>query len=613
MSFMFNPYPYDDPNALNRIDAKGIDTKSIIEGNAPTGAYFANLAVKGLLKRKTYIFGVDGYTAAPIAQTVTLIEQQISALGIKVTTYDVADLFKSEEELDEMLKDCFPMDRDKDPVLLYGRRFEGTYEDLFDAKKLEKFIKTIRSFRRSHEGVMIVKGWGALCETLRALYDRNVFVDITSKNTALEIRAGRYKNIGTKASLPVKIVFRHCYYLDYELALELRHTLMKSKEMDDYVIGVDITSLKVMPLKTVYQIFEKGLEYPFRTKPVYLEGVWGGYSIWKRRNLPKEMKNCAWVFDMIPMEVSIVYEIDGKRFEFPFYTLVQSMTQKLCGPQSVKQFGDYFPIRFNYDDTMHASGNMSVQCHPDADYVMKNNGELGRQDESYYVVEAGNDAKTFIGFNNGIKVEDFVDAVTKSQETKTPIDYEHYVYHVKSEPGTQVTIPAGTIHASGRNQVILEIGSLTVGSYTYKMYDYLRTDLDGTPRPIHIYHGNKVLKRNHDANWVEKEAHTAPKTIRKGEDWEEYYVADNKDLYFNLRNVKFKSTYEDNTDGLFHVLSVVDGEQVKIVSKKNPSHFYLANYLDIVCVPASMGEYEVINMKPDTVAIIHKTQLRPEK
>ena len=24
MSFMFNPFPYDDPNAINRIDAKGI-------------------------------------------------------------------------------------------------------------------------------------------------------------------------------------------------------------------------------------------------------------------------------------------------------------------------------------------------------------------------------------------------------------------------------------------------------------------------------------------------------------------------------------------------------------------------------------------------------------
>ncbi len=48
----------------------------------------------------------------------------------------------------------------------------------------------------------------------------------------------------------------------------------------------------------------------------------------------------------------------------------------------------------------------------------------------------------------------------------------------------QFMLPGGTIHASGRNQLILEIGSLTVGSYTFKLYDYLRADLDGTRRPI---------------------------------------------------------------------------------------------------------------------------------
>ena len=55
-------------------------------------------------------------------------------------------------------------------------------------------------------------------------------------------------------------------------------------------------------------------KYPFRCKPVYLEGVWGGYYIQHARKLPNEFRNIAWIFDLIPMEVSILIDFDGKLF-----------------------------------------------------------------------------------------------------------------------------------------------------------------------------------------------------------------------------------------------------------------------------------------------------------
>ncbi len=65
-------------------------------------------------------------------------------------------------------------------------------------------------------------------------------------------------------------------------------------------------------------------------------------------------------------------------------------------------------------------------------------------------------------------------------------------------------LPAGTIHSSGQNQLVLEIGSLTIGSYTFKLYDYVRKDLDGTPRPIHSVYGEEVLSKERNASWVKK-------------------------------------------------------------------------------------------------------------
>ena len=172
-------------------------------------------------------------------------------------------------------------------------------------------------------------------------------------------------------------------------------------------------------------------------------------------------------------------------------------------------------------------------------------------------------------------------------------------------------IPAGTIHASGQNQLILEIGSLTVGSYTYKMYDYLRKDLDGNPRPIHSYFGSLNLNRDMKEDYVRANlVNGRRRVLRSGTDWEALVVGECDQLYFSLRNLKFVDGMEDNTDGDFHVLALVDGESITVRSKKDPSLHFDMNYLDMVVVPASMGEYELINNKPGTWITVHKTMLK---
>lgn len=80
---------------------------------------------------------------------------------------------------------------------------------------------------------------------------------------------------------------------------------------------------------------------------------------------------------MIPMEVSLAAVWPGHEIEVPFFTFVQRQGEKLLGKPAYEAFGGYFPVRFNYDDTFHSSGNMSIQCHPDAEWVVKQHGGAG--------------------------------------------------------------------------------------------------------------------------------------------------------------------------------------------------------------------------------------------
>jgi len=605
MSFMFNPYPYSDPAAVNPLDVAETHTKAIVQGNGPAAKAVLD-RVKG---RKTAVVAIDGYISAPFAKWVGALERECLAASIPVQTMGTDRLFKESDTLAQELKTYLPEDREQDPVLLFGSLYEGGYAGLMAPDAIARVTEQIAAFKERGRGVFVLYGNGALSPALRPLADVRIFMDVTPLTTTLNVKSGRVRNLGDSENRPFKSVMRRCYYVDFEVAVQLRKELLDSGEIDFYMNGDDPVNVQIMPVTTMNAIFDALVKRPLRCKPVYLEGVWGGQYIKKIRRLPEAMKNCAWSFEMIPLEVSVVTLQNGIKTEFPFFTFVQARGGALMGRQCVEKFGGYFPIRFNYDDTWHSSGNMSIQVHPDEDYVVSRNNEKGRQDESYYVVQTGQGAKTYLGFNEGIDVEEFIEAARRAEKNGTPVDYKRYINAQPSKPGSQFLIPAGTIHSSGRNQVVLEIGSLTIGSYTYKMYDYLRSDLDGQLRPIHTYHGDKVLRRERRTGWVRANLVQAPRVVREGDGWKEIVVGEHDLLYFSLRNLVFDQRIEDDTHDRFHVLTLVDGEQVMVRSVADHSRFFTQRYLDVIVVPASFGRYEIINQS-DGPVVVHKTLLK---
>ena len=196
-----------------------------------------------------------------------------------------------------------------------------------------------------------------------------------------------------------------------------------------------------------------------------------------------------------------------------------------------------------------------------------------------------------------------------------PCDYMKYVSYEESKPGLQVMLPAGTIHSSGRNQVILEIGSLTIGSYTYKMYDYLRLDFDGKQRPIHTHLGELNVRQDrrysviHDPKSPEYIVQK-PRLDCEGDGWQEYILGENPQMYISLRRLEFEKCCEQDTKGeKFHVLTLVDGDHVRIRSVEHPERHFDLDFMEIACVPADMGKYVIENLGKEPIRV-HKTCLR---
>ena len=594
MSFMFHPYPYVDHDAVNVISGRGVTP---VKGAIPVAKKIA-----ALLKEGKNV-AVDAYPGADVTVLVNTVRQQLG--GAAVTFIDAESLLKDADTIADMLLPYLPEDREEDPVLLYGRRYKGGYEGLQDDRKVQALKELL-----GREKSVLVYGRGALVSALRGCYGARIWMDVTPRTAALNFKYGHARNLGAKADLPYGLLMRRNYYVDFETAVDLRWSLIREKQLDYYITADVPEEMQLVSFGDLLTLFDELCERPFRCRPVYLEGVWGGFYFTRLRHLPSKMRNCAWIFDMIPMEVSIVAKLGDNEFEAPFFTFIQAMGEKLLGRQAMEQFGGYFPIRFNYDDTYHSNGNMSVQCHPDEAYVVKNHDELGRQDESYYVCVTAQGAKTFLGFNEKDSCREFFEKAREAEKTHELIDYEKYINAVPSVPGTQVMIPAGTVHASGRNQVILEIGSLTVGSYTYKLYDYQRIDPQtGLPRPIHLKMGSRVIHGERTKEWVRDNLVNHGYVVREGKDWKEVVVGEHDLLYFSLRNLIFWDKIEDDTDGLFHVLSLVDGEKVKVVSQEDPGKFYIMNSLDIVVIPASLGKYTIENLGVGSVTV-HKTLLK---
>lgn len=201
--------------------------------------------------------------------------------------------------------------------------------------------------------------------------------------------------------------------------------------------------------------------------PVYQERVWGGNNFESKlgRSLPASK--------VIGESWEIVDRPEAQSTTAAGKTIRELIT---ADPEGIMGAGwateRRFPILVKWLDCQEM---LSLQVHPPADIALSLNGEP--KAESWYVAAAEPHATLIAGLKQGVTREDF-EAGLKSN------NLEPLVHTIPVKAGESIFIPSGRIHAIGGGNLILEIQQNS--DTTYRVYDWGRVGLDGTPRELHI-------------------------------------------------------------------------------------------------------------------------------
>lgn len=591
MGIAYKPIPFDDLTAINAVSPLNIETT--FEGISTTLS-------------KTLPTGIIVLDGIPTANFQTLIDQlKKKSPNIKATP--ITEFYIPQSEIQQLIKPYLPMDRAVDPELIFGKLFERGYEPFLDRQAITKFLDALDETIPT-----IVYGLGSASETFRSKAKTILFIDVTPKDTGLRVFRDGYRCLGYSEEFDLDRVVRQTYFIDNEIAIRTRKDLIENELIDHYLLDSEL-SFSMLNRPEFHKVCSELQGRPLRAKPIYVEGVWGGQFIRRYRRVPEHLVDkVAWSFELIHTEASLLVQSGEKLIDIPFLSAMDRISESILGPVLNKQFDGYLPIRFNYDDTWHSNGNMSIQVHPTDPMAQQMYGDFAAQNEAYYVVLTGHGAKTFCGFkDDGRK---FLELARQSEKDASMVAYDEYIHAIPSDVGRQIFLPAGTVHGSGRNQVVLELGTLTMSAYTYKIYDYTRMDITGKPRPLHTKLAEQALDFTRDASWVMENIAFPPKLLEKGPGWKEFLVGKYDSMYFEAHRIEMEtgSRYEgDNGEG-FCVITIVDGESARIQSMDAPDRFYEASYLDVILVPASMPRYEVI-AKGKQPVVLHKTFVREDK
>lgn len=317
--------------------------------------------------------------------------------------------------------------------------------------------------------------------------------------------------------------------------------------------------------------------YPLKFKKNLVKKVWGGRKFKEVLNMElpdNDLYGESW--EVSSHKGGLSYVDNGDFQGKSLIELIEKYGKDILGEEIAEKFKGKFPLLIKYLDI---NDRLSVQVHPSDEYALRVEGEFGKS-ESWYIMEASDDATLILGIKDGITKEIFKERV----EAK---EFDGLFNTVKVKKGDFINLCPGVVHATMEGSILIcEVQQNS--DTTYRIYDFDRL-VDGKLRELHIDKALDVIDFEGDVEITTDKSRK--KILLAGAEKEELI----RGGYFNIDKYLVDGEFKDEINKNFKVYSILDGEGKIIYNEKE----YHAEKGDTYFIPAGLelkiiGKLEIL-------------------